>query len=261
MLLLGRKYFRARWDKVLGLRVFSRWPKENADKARTPIVLVHGLGVSSRYMMPLACELARRGYLVAAPDLPGYGKSQKPRQPLSIHELGQALIDWLDAVGFRRSLFIGNSMGCQILVELAWIQPSRMLGCAFLGPTMDQYAPTSLSHVLRLFLDQFREPASLIPLQAFDYLNNGPIRTVKTFRHALKHDMLGRVHQVTVPCLLLRGERDPIAPLPWVEALAKRIPNSDVRIIPGAGHALNYNSAAIIAPEILAFWSARGISL
>jgi pimeloyl-ACP methyl ester carboxylesterase len=261
MLLLGRKYFRARWDQVRGLRVFSRWPKDNAPALTTPIVLVHGLGVSSRYMMPLACELARRNCLVAAPDLPGYGRSQKPRQPLNIHELGQALIDWLDAVDFGPSLFIANSMGCQILVELAHIQPARMLGCAFLGPTMDQFAPTSFSQVLRLFLDVFREPPSLIPIQAFEYLSNGPIRTIKTFRYAVRHNMLERVGGVTAPCLLLRGERDPIAPQRWVEALGKRMPDSEVREVPGAGHALNYNSAPVIAPQILEFWKTRGIQL
>jgi len=261
MLLLGRKYLRARWDNVRGLRIFSRVSKEDGAAAKTPIILVHGLGVSGRYMTPLACELARRGYTVAAPDLPGYGKSDKPKQPLRIHELAEALIDWLDSVGFGRSLFIGNSMGCQILVELAHIQRSRILGCAFLGPTMDQYAPNIFSHVFRLFRDQFREPPSLIPIQAFDYLRNGPIRTVKTFRYALEHDMLARVHELDAPCLILRGEHDPIVSQGWVEELARRMPDSAARTIPRAGHALNYNSAELIAPDIIAFWRARGIRL
>ena len=151
MLLLGRKYLRARWDNVRGLRIFSRVSKEDGAAAKTPIILVHGLGVSGRYMTPLACELARRGYTVAAPDLPGYGKSDKPKQPLRIHELAEALIDWLDSVGFGRSLFIGNSMGCQILVELAHIQAIAHSGVRFSrtdnGPVCTEYLFTRISVV------------------------------------------------------------------------------------------------------------------
>ena len=45
-----------------------------------PVVLVHGYGVSGRYMLPLAQSLAHR-FSVFAPDLPGYGRSQRPRTP------------------------------------------------------------------------------------------------------------------------------------------------------------------------------------
>jgi pimeloyl-ACP methyl ester carboxylesterase len=113
----------------------------------------------------------------------------------------------------------------------------------------------------RLFRDQLHEPLSLLPMQAFDYIGNGPIRTIKTFLHAVKHDMLGRVRGVRIPCLILSGEQDPIAPQRWVEALATRLPQSGLRIVPGAGHALNYNSAPVIAPEIIAFWRSAGIDV
>ena len=152
-------------------------------------------------------------------------------------------------------------MGCQILVELAHLDASAMIGLGFLGPTMDQYARSRLSHVLRLFGDQFCEPPSLIPLQAFDYLGNGPIRTIKTFVKAVRHDMLGRITRVKAPCLILRGERDPIVSQKWAEALASKLPDSDLRIVPRAGHALNYNAARVIVPEMLAFWRSRGLPI
>jgi pimeloyl-ACP methyl ester carboxylesterase len=47
------------------------------------IVLVHGLGVSSRYMAALARELAPF-YRVHAVDLPGFGRSEKPPRPLGV---------------------------------------------------------------------------------------------------------------------------------------------------------------------------------
>src|SRR5258705_12855325 len=75
----------------------------------TPVVLVHGYGVSGSYMLPLAQSLAP-SFSVFAPDLPGYGRSQKPRIPLGIGDLATALAGWLDAAGLQRPAFVANSM-------------------------------------------------------------------------------------------------------------------------------------------------------
>jgi 2-hydroxy-6-oxonona-2,4-dienedioate hydrolase len=234
--------------------------KRVANTDEIPIVLVHGLGVSSRYMTPLACAWAA-GHPVYAPDLPGHGRSQKPEHVLNVRELAEALRCWLHIVGIGRAVFVGNSMGCQILVELADLDSGCMLAAALLGPTMDQTAKSRLSHVLRLLKDQFREPPSLVPLQAFDYLGNGPIRTIITFTKAVKHDMLARASRLQAPCLVLRGEHDEIVSQRWVEELASRLPKASVQTIRGAGHALNYNSAPVIAPLIIEFCRSWGVAV
>jgi 2-hydroxy-6-oxonona-2,4-dienedioate hydrolase len=260
VILLGRKYLCERWDTVNGLRVFSRVSKGVDAAGGMPIVLVHGLGVSSRYMTPLACEWAVK-HPVYAPDLPGYGRSETPRRVLDICELAEALRGWLRVVGIERAAFVGNSMGCQILVELADLDSECVTAAALLGPTMDQTAKSRYSHVVRLFKDQFREPPSLVPLQAFDYLGNGPIRTYSTFLKAVKHDMLQRVSRLQAPCVVLRGEFDEIVSQVWVDELARRMSGACVRTIAGAGHALNYNSAPVIGPIILGFWRESGVGV
>jgi 2-hydroxy-6-oxonona-2,4-dienedioate hydrolase len=252
VIVLGRKYLRERWDYVNGLRLFSRVSKHTAESGEIPFVLVHGLGVSSRYMTPLAGEWASQ-YSVYVPDLPGYGRSQKPKCVLGVRELAGALRDWLHAVRINRAVFVGNSMGCQIIVELANLNADCVLAAALLGPTMDQTVNSPLSHVIGLFKDQFREPPTLVPLQAFDYLSNGPIRTILTFQKAVKHDMLARVSQLQVPCLVLRGEHDEIVSQPWVKKLVQCMPRASLQTIYGAGHALNYNAAPTIAPLIVKF--------
>jgi pimeloyl-ACP methyl ester carboxylesterase len=260
VIILGRQHLRGRWDLVGGLSCFSRISKRETKTGEIPFVLVHGLGVSSRYMVPLANELAPR-HPVYAPDLPGHGRSEKPKRVLNIRELAEALCDWLHAVRINRAVFVGNSMGCQVLVELADLHPACMLAAALLGPTMDQTVSSPLSHVVGLFKDQLWEPLSLIPLQAFDYLNNGPIRTIVEFRNALRHDMLARVSRLQAPCLVMRGEHDTIVSQPWVEMLAQHLPQADVQTISGAGHALNYNAAPTITPLILQFCREHGLSV
>ena len=55
-----------------------------------PVVLVHGIGVASRFMVPIV-ELLAPYHRVYAPDLPGFGKSEKPAHALNLIELTDAL--------------------------------------------------------------------------------------------------------------------------------------------------------------------------
>src|SRR4051812_38870861 len=93
--------------------IFTRvpaWPGSGA-RATLPLVLVHGLVVSSRMVEPLPGALARHGFHVLAPDLPGFGESTKPPRPLKLTELADALALWAQASGIARALYVGASFG------------------------------------------------------------------------------------------------------------------------------------------------------
>ena len=245
---LGRSRLRERWDAVNGLRLFSRASSVAPVNDHPPVVLVHGLGVSSRYMVPLALALAP-SYRVFAPDLPGFGQSERPPSVPGVRALAFWLKAWMEVVGVRDAVVIGNSMGCQIIAELADIEPATIRAAALLGPTMDDSAG-AVAHVLRLLQDQFHEPLPLVPLQAFDYLKNGPLRTALTFRQALRHKMAERIACLTAPTLIMRGTSDPIVSQQWVERLAARLPNGRLITVRDAGHAVNYNSPHHVTQEV-----------
>ena len=97
------------WRMVGGLAVHAR-AADSVPAWFPAIVLVHGLGVSSRYMAPLAHELAPF-YRVFAVDLPGFGRSEKPPQPLGLIELAEALATWMRSTGLRSATIVGNSYG------------------------------------------------------------------------------------------------------------------------------------------------------
>src|SRR5687767_14905256 len=62
----------SRWYEVHDLRMHALVSTEPVPRDRLPVVLVHGLGVSSRYMVPIARHLAP-DFRVFAPDLQGFG--------------------------------------------------------------------------------------------------------------------------------------------------------------------------------------------
>ncbi|HYG97687.1 MAG TPA: alpha/beta fold hydrolase [Terriglobales bacterium] len=217
------------------------------------MVLVHGLAVSSRYMVPLARALSPY-WNVYAPDLPGYGRSETPDHPLPITSLAGILRSWTRNMHLRETILVGNSMGCQIIVEYLLQNSNEVQACVMLGPTMDVYARSTLAQVWRLFLDQFYEPPSLVPMQAFEYLRFGPIRTAVTFLNALDHDMHGKLAAIRIPTLVMRGSKDPIVSQRWVNTLSRTLPQARLLNVPGAGHALNYNSPSVVADELRRFY-------
>src|SRR5436190_2195210 len=103
----------SRWAVVGGLRMHACAATDAVDGLALPVVLVHGLVVSSRYMLPLAERLADHAH-VYAPDLPGFGKSDHPERPLDIAGLADGLAAWMHVTGIPRAALIGNSMGCQV---------------------------------------------------------------------------------------------------------------------------------------------------
>jgi 2-hydroxy-6-oxonona-2,4-dienedioate hydrolase len=86
------------------------------------VVLVHGLGLSGRYMLPLVVELAA-DHAVFLPDLPGFGDSSHPHEVLDVDGLADALAAWIEALRLQRPALLGNSFGCQIIVALAAHHP------------------------------------------------------------------------------------------------------------------------------------------
>jgi 2-hydroxy-6-oxonona-2,4-dienedioate hydrolase len=248
----GRVCLRSAWYRVGGLRMHARVATDRAPAGAPAIVLVHGFGVSSRYMAPVARELAA-GHRVYAPDLPGFGRSAKPRRARDLPELADALAAWMGAAEIDRATLLGNSFGCQIVAELALRHPGRIERAVLVGPTVDPAGRTVRQQLWRLVLDVLREPWPLIPLQALDYARHGPRRGLATLRVMLGDRIEEKLPRLRVPTLVVRGGRDPIVPQRWAEAATRLLPAGRLVVVPGAGHAVNYNAPRALARAVEAF--------
>lgn len=216
------------------------------------IVLVHGLGVSSRYLIPCALRIGEFAN-VWLPDLPGFGRSTRPADVLDVPAQAEVLGAWLAAVGLRRPHLLGNSFGCQVIVEFAVAQPRQVASLVLVGPTIDPAARTLRQQTLRYLADVVREPPSLAPVALRDYLSCGPRRLFGTLRHALEHPVERRLARVSAPTLVIRGSRDPIVPQQWVEAAAALPERGEVAVIEGAAHAAHFAAPDELARLVRAF--------
>jgi 2-hydroxy-6-oxonona-2,4-dienedioate hydrolase len=242
----------SRWTDVGRLRLHTRVSASPVRPDAPAVVLVHGMVISSAYMVPTAERLGRF-CRVWAPDLPGFGESDKPAHVLTVPELAVALADWMDAVGLDRAAFLANSMGCQVVAHLAVRDPERVDRAILVGPTMDPAAPALLPQAARWLRDVPREPRSLDLLMIRDALLAGPRRTILTIRHGLEDRIEQQLPRMRVPTLVVRGGRDSIVPQRWAEEATRLLPMGRLVVIPGAGHAVNYNSPAELARVVRPF--------
>lgn len=217
-----------------------------------PVVLIHGLGVSSRYMLPTAVRLAPYR-IVYAPDLPGFGKSSKPPRALNITELADALAGWMAKLGIARSAFIANSIGCQVVVELGLGRPEMVERLVLVSPTVDKDARAVFPALARLLLAIPHERPSLAFIALWDYLLAGVGRTGMTFGYAIQDKIEERLAGIAQPTLVVRGGLDPVVPQRWAEEVTRRLPSGRLIVIEHAGHAVNHNSPEQLARVVLDF--------
>lgn len=250
---------RTTWTNVHGWRMHARVAEQQVGSDVPAMVLVHGVGVSDRYLLPLAERLARR-HPTYVPDLPGFGRSDKPARVLTVPELTDALAGWVEAAGPRQATYVGNSMGCQYIVDLAVRYPHLIERAVLIGPTVDAAARSLWQQIGRGVIDMLREPLSYWPLLVNDYLTAGTLRTVKTLQYGVADPLMEKLPLVRVPTLVVRGQRDPIAPQRWVEEAARMIPHSRVTTIAGAAHIPNYTTPEPMAAVIEDFVEATRLS-
>lgn len=225
--------------------------------AEIPVVLVHGLGMSSRYMAPLGRHLAA-DFLVFAPDLPGFGLSEKPSHSLTVAELADALSEFLDAAGLTRANFVGNSLGCEILVEFARRHPDRTHKLVLQGPTPDPEERSTPAKVLLFLVTAFFERWSIIWVAMGDYLRCGISRYVSTFRSMVDHRIAEKLPCVTAPALVVWGTRDFVISRDAVRKVADLLPNGRLIVVDGAAHGMNYSHPREFAQAILPFLHSAG---
>jgi 2-hydroxy-6-oxonona-2,4-dienedioate hydrolase len=245
---------RSSWVRVGGLPVHARVSVDFSPTGSLPVVLVHGIGVASRFMVPIA-EVLAPYHRIYAPDLPCFGESAKPAHILNLVELTDALADWMRVVGLESAAFLGNSFGCQIVVDLALRYSELVEQTVLQGPTIDPQARTAWQQIARLLRNSRHEPLSHGLISAREYSRCGFRRLATTFRYGLEDRIEEKLPRIRVPALVVRGSKDPIVPQRWAEEANRLLPMGRLAVIPGAPHTVVYDAPLDLARVVLPFLS------
>jgi pimeloyl-ACP methyl ester carboxylesterase len=213
---------------------------------RRPFVLIHGIGVSQRYFGPLLAELSRQ-FRVVSLDLPGFGSSSRPPQALTIPELADVVAQFIAQEQLSSPILVGQSMGCQVVSQLAAAHPNITGHIVLISPTVYDHERTIFKQSWRLFQDTFFEPPLVNAIVLGDYLRCGPRRYLATVPHMLTHHLEDQLPRLRAQYLVIRGSRDRIVPHDWAAKLAGASPRASFAQIAGAPHLVQFTHAAQVA--------------
>ena len=246
-MVLSEPVFRSGFVEVRGLRMHVR-----EAGAGEPVLLLHGLGVSGRYFMPLAGVLARRRHVIV-PDLPGWGRSERPSRPLGVGGAADVLAELLRRRARGAVGIVANSFGCQVALMLAQGRPELVGPLTLVGPTVDPSYRAWSTHAVRLALDSVREPPALWRILLTDYARMGSRGLYATAHAALDDRPEDRVASLRQPVLVVRGERDAICTLEWAAECASRAQRGSFAPVAKAAHAAHFSHPLVVARLVESF--------
>lgn len=218
--------------------------------SETAFVLVHGIGMSHRYLARLHRALRVHGTVVSV-DLPGFGGLPKPSHEVDVTRMADGLGAVLDELTIGPAVLVGHSMGTQWVVELAARRPELARAVVTIGPVADDRARTVWRQAGALALDTLGEPPGANALVFGDYVRCGPVWYLRQLRHMLAYPIESRVGLLAVPLLIVRGSRDPIAPRAWCRRLRMAADDAALVHIPGRVHNAQHTAPRAVASAIV----------
>jgi pimeloyl-ACP methyl ester carboxylesterase len=232
---------------------------------REPIVFVHGLGGQWQNWLENLPRAAHERRVIAL-DLPGFGLSPMPRDAISISGYGRTVEALVDRLGLGRIDIVGNSMGGYIAAEVAIQFPERvdqllLVSAAGISSADLAHAPIIVlgrvaaaiathtaaqdrqlaarpkSRHLALELVA-RHPSRLKPDLAYEgfFKGTGKPGFTDALRASLNYDFRDRLPDISVPTLIVWGEKDSIIPVKDANEFERLIPDSRKVVMKDTGH-------------------------
>jgi pimeloyl-ACP methyl ester carboxylesterase len=234
------------WRIVDGRPLYHRSSVAAGEDAPT-VVHVHGFGISGTYMLPTAELLAPR-YRSFVPDLPGHGRSMRLDGRITIPRLARSLAAYCEEVGVERATFVGNSLGCAVICELATEFPDLVERVVLVSPAGGPNNQPLRRAVMQMSLDGPREPLGMVPIAVRDYLHFGALTSLHLFAAMARFPAIERARALHTRTLVIAGVRDPLVRLERVQVF-HGMQHIHAVTVPGA-HALNFSNPEVIAALI-----------
>jgi 3-oxoadipate enol-lactonase len=247
-----------------------------------PLLLITGFTISAAVFDPIL-PLYEDRFDCVVYDHRASGRSDKPPWLTSMPELAGDAVRVLDELGIESAHVSGLSMGGMVAQEMAIRFPERVrglvVGCATSGgpravlPTAKELGTLGVSTVkaLReqgrpwlsaaLFSDEFRreQPERVRELLRYFAKHRAPAYgALAHLMASVYHDTTSRLHLIESPTLVMHGENDKMAPLANARMIAARIPDAELAIVPGAGHAYGLERPELSRDLLLDWLERRG---
>lgn len=240
------------------------------------LILVHA-HPADRTMWDGQMDALSAHYRVLRYDQRGFGDSEAAAEPFSHHEDLNGL---LETLGIQQAHFIGLSNGSMVVTDFALSHPDKVLSLVLASPALSGYAfssepPQTLVALWAALGQGDLDAAAKVATRIWA---DGPSRTPEqvdaSFRDRFKRmarrelksmlpdveppqglepPALNRLDEVTVPTLIIVGDKDDPSILEIGETLHAGIGGAEKVVIPGAAHMLNMEKIGVFNQSVLNF--------
>jgi len=239
-----------------------------------PLLLIQGLGFSAALWYRILPALEQR-HRVIRYDARGIGRSDVPEGPYSVDLMATDAMAVLDAAGVDRAHVFGCSLGGIVAQEVAIRHGDRVQGlilcCTHPAGTAAVWPDEAVMAMLRNRATLPREEAirASIPVAYADTTPQDWIEEDVRLRLELPTTETGymgqlmaglgyggtidRLPTVTVPTLVITGDRDQMVPPANTDLLADALPNATKVVVPGAGHVIFTDAPHALTAAMLEF--------
>jgi pimeloyl-ACP methyl ester carboxylesterase len=238
------------------IRYFEMVAKGDENRAGgegVPLLLIHGLSGRGEDFAALMPKMAAQGFHVYAPDLLGYGESDKPESSdYSVATEERVVMDFMDAVHAPRAYIAGWSMGGWITLKLALDAPQRVeriavydsagityqtdISAALFAPT-DSAGVAKLIHAMSPMMEvppPFVQRAIIRRLDKMRWVTERSMASMLSGRDLLDFKLAG----MKPPLLIVFGEQDVLIPPSVGATMHQTDPRSMFATVEGCGHFL-----------------------
>jgi pimeloyl-ACP methyl ester carboxylesterase len=243
-----------------------------------PLVLVHGAGDDGRIWQPQLAALANE-FTVVAWDEPGAGRSADPPAKFALADYAHCLAAVVEDVALGPAHIAGLSWGGTVAQELyrhhpglvatlilidtyaGWSGslPAEEVRARVLGAREMLAAPPEEFDLTFPGLFAGDPPAEFVSLLEEIAADARPESLARQISIMAETDQRDLLPQIVVPALLIWGELDERSPVSVAHELQQAIPDTELVVIPGAGHLSNLEKPEMINEAIRKFCRARSL--
>lgn len=212
-----------------------------------PLVFLHGAGGHTGWMSFL--DDLSRDFAVYAPEHPGFGRSDDPPWLDEVGDLAYFYLDVLAALDLDQVHLVGTSLGGWIAAELAVRNETRLKTLTLVGavgitadgaPIDDIFRMPVEENLRRFYADQERAARRVTDMAKIDPMLYGKNRSTVTrlaYPRFFNPGLAKWLHRITVPTLLVYGDKDGLVPPRFGAAYHAAIAGSRFVVLKDAGHA------------------------
>jgi len=232
------------------------------------LLILHGWGGSSNSWVRVQRILAKKGYQVIVPDLPGFGKSKTPPIPWGIKNYTDFVLNLVNHFEFENLFLLGHSFGGRIAIKFAVSYPEKiksLILCDSAG-IKQKWGPKE-KFIFRLskignaiftpkIMTRFKNGARelfYIFLRHKDYVKaDGTMK--ETIKKVLEEDLLPELSEIKNRTLIVWGQGDRMVPVKFSHIFKEKIANSELIILPKIGHSPHLEAPKELAEIISKFF-------